>query len=59
MSAHNVVQKSYMMSFPVNDVTQGSVDYFYGGRMVCVTGLRGYWGTELNNMILMNNHEFT
>ncbi len=32
---------------------------FYGGRMICVTGLRGYWGTELNNMILMNNHEFT
>ncbi len=27
--------------------------------MICVTGLRGYWGTELNIMILLNNQEFT
>ncbi len=27
--------------------------------MICVTGLRGYWSTELKNMILINNHEFT
>ncbi len=58
MSAHSLT-RGLMMSLPVNDVTYGSVHYFYGGRMICVTGLRGYRGTELNNIILLNNHEFT
>lgn len=51
VSAHSVVQKTSMMSLPA---TQGSVHYFYGGKMSCVMGLRVYWGTELNNVILIN-----
>jgi len=42
VSAHNVVQKTSVMLLPVVDVTLGSVHYFYGGRMMCVTGLRNY-----------------
>ncbi len=52
MSAHSLTRglmTSHMDQFII----------FYGGKMICVTGLRGYRGTELNNMILLNNHEFT
>ncbi len=40
MSAHSLT-RGLMMSLPVNDVTYGSVHYFYGGENDLCNGVEG------------------
>ena len=51
-----VVQKTWGMSFPGVHAHMNHTIFFHRGRIICVTGLRGYSGTELNNVNLINNH---
>lgn len=62
LELEKIFKKPLTCQFLVDDVTHKIVTMFsllfLWGRMICVTGLRGYQVTALNPDIFINNHEF-